>query len=80
MTHKFPPSVGPSPVGKPIVAGHVRAGAVRGSDDYSAFYDGEGHWLIDGGVEFTERLNVLTYHVRQARWERWQTPYAPPTS
>lgn len=69
-THKYPPQVGTFV--KDIVAGHVAASGknlraecenynVGCKDDNKVFWDGESHFYIDGGTEYSGRALVLIW-------------------
>ncbi len=64
LTEKVPPSLGPTSVGKVIVAGHVGVGPLHAREGrlkcWEPFID-EGHIYLDGRVEDTGRLNVMRY-------------------
>ncbi|MCF8610192.1 metallophosphoesterase [Gordonia sp. HY285] len=64
FTEKFPPSLGPTSVGKVIVAGHVGVGPLHAREGrmrcWEPYVDA-GHIYLDGRVEDTGRLNVMRY-------------------
>lgn len=67
LTEKFPPSLGPTSVGKIIVAGHTGVGPLHAREGrmrcWEPFVD-EGHVYLDGRVEDTGQLNVMRYDSR----------------
>lgn len=67
FTEKFPPSLGPTAVGKVIVAGHVGVGPLHAKEGrmrcWEPYVDA-GHIYLDGRVEDTGRLNVMRYDVK----------------
>ncbi|MGB3605344.1 MAG: metallophosphoesterase [Gordonia sp. (in: high G+C Gram-positive bacteria)] len=64
FTEKFPPSLGPTSVGKVIVAGHTGVGPLHAKEGrmrcWEPFVDA-GHIYLDGRVENTGVHNVMRY-------------------
>ncbi|WP_299487294.1 metallophosphoesterase [uncultured Gordonia sp.] len=64
LTEKFPPSLGPTSVGKIIVAGHTGVGPMHAREGrmrcWEPYVDA-GHIYLDGRVEDTGQLNVMRY-------------------
>lgn len=64
FTEKFPPSLGPTSVGKIVVAGHVGVCPLHAREGrlkcWEPYVD-EGHVYLDGRVEDTGRLNAMRY-------------------
>ncbi|MGI6795745.1 metallophosphoesterase [Gordonia sihwensis] len=64
FTEKFPPSLGPTSVGKIVVAGHVGVGPLHAKEGrmrcWEPYIDA-GHVYLDGRVEDTGVLNVMRY-------------------
>lgn len=64
LTEKFPPSFGPTSVGKIVVAGHVGVGPLHAREGrmrcWEPYVDA-GHVYLDGRVEDTGVLNVMCY-------------------
>jgi len=67
LTEKFPPSLGPTSVGKIVVAGHVGVGPLHAKEGrmrcWEPYVDA-GHIYLDGRVEDTGRLNVMRYDAK----------------
>ena len=56
---------------KDIVAGHVSAAGLAGSDDFEgAYWDGQSHYYIDGATERSGRITVLRYHVECGEYDQ----------
>lgn len=68
FTHKYPPSLGASSIGKQIVAGHVGTQHFHSGDSCGPFVD-DGHIYLDGSVERTGQLNVMRYDSATGRTE-----------
>lgn len=64
LTEKFPPSLGPTSVGKDVVAGHTGVGPLHAREGrmkcWEPYVDA-GHVYLDGRVEDTAQLNVMQY-------------------
>ena len=67
LTEKFPPSLGPTSVGKVIVAGHTGVGPLHAQEGrircWEPYVDA-GHIYLDGRVEDTGQLNVMRYDAK----------------
>lgn len=67
LTEKFPPSLGPTSVGKIIVAGHTGVGPLHAKEGrmrcWEPYVD-EGHVYLDGRVENTGVLNIMRYDAK----------------
>lgn len=59
FVQKFPAQYGP--FSKTIIAGHIGTNGMNQDGSHAPYFDGQAHWYIDGSVESTGKLNVLTY-------------------
>lgn len=67
FTGKYPATTGS--FYKDIIAGHISATLLGGNKDFKGiYYDGESHFYIDGSVEHTGNLLVLTYDEKTGKY------------
>lgn len=69
FTGKFPPEAGQ--FYKDIIAGHVGTSGLAGDPAYhGVFWDGRSHYYIDGSVQRSGRLNLLTWEEERG-YRQW---------
>lgn len=67
MLNKFPATTGPFPID--IIAGHIGTYALAGDPNFhDIYFDGSSHYFIDGTVEVSGRIPVLTYDPTTGRY------------
>lgn len=66
LVGKFPPSTGPFT--KTVIAGHVATADLNPDGSHGILFDGHSHYYLDGSVEHTGRLNVLSYDTETKRY------------
>lgn len=72
FTHKFPAQFGP--FYKTIICGHTGTGGMHKNGSHVPYFDGQAHWYIDGSVEKTGKLNVLTYDTDTGEYSHFNGP------
>lgn len=67
MLNKFPATTGPFPID--IIAGHIGTYALAGDPNFhDVYFDGFSHYFIDGTVQVSGRIPVLTYDPTTGRY------------
>ena len=71
FVQKFPAQFGP--FSKTIIAGDIGTSGMTKTAPYP-YFDGQAHWYIDGSVETTGKLNVLTYDTDTSTYSYFDGP------
>lgn len=72
FVQKFPAQFGP--FSKTIIAGHIGTSGMHQDGSHTPYFDGQAHWYIDGSVETTGKLNVLTYDTDASTYSYFDGP------
>ena len=72
FTERFPAQFGR--FYKTIIAGHIGTETMHGDGSHTPYFDGYSHWYIDGSVEKTGKLNVLTYDTATLEYSHFNGP------
>ena len=70
FTSKYPPETGEIPdLDMKVVAGHVSTEEISGERGFfDIYYDGAGHYYIDGDVKASGRINIIKVDTKQEKY------------